>query len=107
MKEQSESESKEQMFLKIEKPLTREQMEMLSDQWRKHCESVGMYGCVIHAGMSVEVDRNYGPKLDALIEEQRKTNQILLMLVEALAEEEDRESQEPGVYLDGTPTSNA
>lgn len=105
MNEQSESKSKDQMFLTIEKPLTRKQMERLSDQWSKYCESVGMYGCIIHAGMSVEVDRNYGPKLDALIEEQRKTNQLLMLLVQTLAEEADMDEQEPGVYLDGTPTT--
>lgn len=40
--------------------------------------------------------------LERILAEQRKTNQILLMLVEALAEEEEREAQEPEVYLDGT-----
>lgn len=37
-----------------------------------------------------------------LLEEQRKTNQLLLMLVEALSEESDRDG-DPGTYLDGTP----
>lgn len=102
MNKLSESKGKDQMFLIAENPLTIKQMEMLSEQWRKHCESMDMRGCVLDAGMSVEVDRNYGPKLDALIEEQRKTNQLLMLLVETLAEEADVDNQEPGVYLDGT-----
>ena len=44
--------------------------------------------------------------LAAILDEQRKTNQLLMLLVETLAEEADDE-REPGVYLDGTPTSNA
>lgn len=45
--------------------------------------------------------------LHAILEEQRKTNQLLMLLVETLAEEADVDNEEPGVYLDGTPTSNA
>ena len=46
--------------------------------------------------------------LHAILEEQRKTNQLLMLLVQTLAEEaDDVDNQEPGVYLDGTPTSNA
>mgnify|MGYP005751755913 CR=1 FL=1 len=40
--------------------------------------------------------------LTKLLEEQRKTNQLLLMLVEALGEEAGQD-EEPGTYLDGTP----
>lgn len=107
MTEQSESKSKDQMFLVTAQAMTKEQRDRLASEWRRHCESVDMHGCVLDSGMSVEVDRNYGPKLDALIEEQRKTNQLLMLLVETLAEEVDEDNQEPGVYLDGTPTSNA
>ena len=45
--------------------------------------------------------------LQSILEEQRKTNQLLMLLVETLAEEADVDNEEPGVYLDGTPTSNA
>jgi hypothetical protein len=36
-----------------------------------------------------------------ILEEQRKTNQLLLMLVEALSEEAGHD-EEPSTYLDGT-----
>jgi hypothetical protein len=45
--------------------------------------------------------------LQRILDEQRKTNQLLMLLVETLAEEADESESEPGVYLDGTPTSNA
>ena len=40
--------------------------------------------------------------LHAILEEQRKTNQLLMLLVQTLAEEADVDNEEPGVYLDGT-----
>ena len=39
-----------------------------------------------------------------MIEEQRKTNELLLALIEGMAEQEDRDPDaEPEVYMDGTP----
>lgn len=102
MKEQSESKNKDQMFLATAQAMTIEQRKRLVRQWRTHSESMDMHGCVLDPGMSVTVDRNYGPKIDALIEEQRKTNQLLMLLVQTLAEEADESESEPGVYLDGT-----
>ena len=40
--------------------------------------------------------------LHAILEEQRKTNQLLMLLVQTMAEEADESESEPGVYLDGT-----
>ena len=40
--------------------------------------------------------------LNAILQEQRKTNQLLILLVQTLAEEADESESEPGVYLDGT-----
>lgn len=40
--------------------------------------------------------------LAQILEEQRKTNQILLMLVEAMGEEADPDA-EPVTYIDGSP----
>lgn len=42
--------------------------------------------------------------LTQLLEEQRKTNQLLLMLVEALSEETDPDD-EPSTYMDGSRVS--
>lgn len=36
-----------------------------------------------------------------MLEEQRKTNQLLLMLVEALSEESEQD-EEPSTYMDGS-----
>lgn len=43
--------------------------------------------------------------LTQMLEEQRKTNQILLMLVEAMAQEEADPDDEPSIYMDGSRVS--
>lgn len=40
--------------------------------------------------------------LQELLDEQRETNQLLVLLVQALSEEEEPD-EEPATYLDGTP----
>ncbi len=42
--------------------------------------------------------------LAQLLEEQRKTNQLLLMLIEAMGEDGDPDA-EPDTYMDGTRVS--
>lgn len=42
-----------------------------------------------------------------ILDEQRKTNKLLMLLVETLAEEADEDERESQHYLDGTPTTNA
>lgn len=39
--------------------------------------------------------------LQSILEEQRKTNQLLMLLVETLAEEADVDERESQYYLDG------
>ncbi|WP_395504728.1 hypothetical protein [Ectopseudomonas hydrolytica] len=39
--------------------------------------------------------------LSQILEEQRKTNELLLMLIQAMAEESQVEIAEPSVYLSG------
>lgn len=41
--------------------------------------------------------------LALILAEQRQTNQLLLLLIEALSEEGGDEDQGPQTYLDGTP----
>lgn len=41
--------------------------------------------------------------LEQLLQEQRKTNQLLLMLIEALSQEDGDPDAEPLTYMDGSP----
>lgn len=38
-----------------------------------------------------------------ILHEQRKTNELLVMLIEALSESEDDPDAEPMTYMDGSP----
>ncbi len=40
--------------------------------------------------------------LTQILEEQRKTNQLMLMLIEAMGQEETDPDDEPARYMDGT-----
>ena len=41
--------------------------------------------------------------LAQMLEEQRQTNQLLLMLIEALSEDSADPDAEPRTYMDGSP----
>lgn len=43
--------------------------------------------------------------LEGILEEQRKTNQLLMMLIEALSEEEEDPDAQPMRYMDGSPVA--
>lgn len=40
--------------------------------------------------------------LSQILEEQRKTNELLLMLIQAMAEDQDQD-QQVSTYMDGSP----
>lgn len=41
--------------------------------------------------------------LMAILQEQRQTNQLLLMLIEAMGEDDSDTDAEPRAYMDGSP----
>lgn len=43
--------------------------------------------------------------LALMLEEQRKTNHLLLMLIEAMGEEDSDPDDEPQTYMDGSPVA--
>lgn len=38
-----------------------------------------------------------------MLEEQRKTNELLALLIQTLADEQEDGEQEPATYMDGSP----
>jgi len=75
----------------------------LSDTIKAAVRPMGFDAILLKPGTDAEVDRNYGPRMDAILEEQRRTNALLSMLIEALAEDQGVEDMEPATYMDGTP----
>lgn len=53
--------------------------------------------------MSEQNEPSLAPLLEALIAEQRETNQLLLILIEALADGEANDDAPPSHYMDGSP----
>lgn len=41
--------------------------------------------------------------LESILQEQQRTNQILMMLVEAMAEDQENPGADPVRYMDGRP----
>jgi len=49
-----------------------------------------------------EMRPQLSPDVSALLDEQRKTNELLALLIQALADEADPDTT-PTTYMDGTP----
>lgn len=52
--------------------------------------------------MSEQNEPSLAPLLEAMIAEQRETNQLLSILIEALAEDSDPDDEVLVTYMDGT-----
>ena len=76
-------------------PLTEEQVRQLKEIWSSN------FGKISH-GPLMPVPFDAGKSVfESILEEQQKTNQLLLMLIQALAEEQN-DMQEPITYMDGS-----
>ena len=93
------------MFMKTHKTLTRKQRAALESAQPSElpalAESMGMkvvMDSVFRPGERMDLL----PTLTLMLEEQRKTNQLLLLLIDAMSEDDDPDA-EPLTYMDGTP----
>lgn len=62
--------------------------------------SIGANPLIISDGLQAEIHSDIRPVLESILDEQRKTNGLLLALVEAMADERDPDA-EPQTYLSG------
>lgn len=90
------------LVVKSSERLTVEQMELIRSFSSPLAEKMGMQLAICDEGMDIGIASDLAPTLNRLLEEQRKTNQLLLMLIEAMGEEGGDEDQEPTRYIDGT-----
>src|SRR5690625_267283 len=86
-----------------QKALTSEQREAMMSVMKPAVESMGMKAMVLEKGMEVGLHIDIRPLIKQQIEEQRKTNELLAMLIEALAEADGDMDAEPTRYMDGSP----
>lgn len=62
--------------------------------------SIGAKPLILSDGLQAGIHSDIRPVLESLLDEQRKTNSLLLALVDAMADERDPDA-EPQTYLSG------
>lgn len=95
--------NKELLVIKSSSPLSSEQREVCRRAFEPLAEQLGVMCTVLEGGLDAEVHRDNCPLLTQIVEEQRKTNQLLLMLIEAMGQEDADPDDEPATYMDGSP----
>lgn len=90
------------LVVKSSEKLTVEQMELIRSFSSRLAEKMGMQLAVCDEGIDIGIASDLAPTLNRLLEEQRKTNQLLVLLIEAMVQE-DNPDAEPLTYMDGSP----
>ena len=98
MKDQDES----LLVVRAKGRLTLEQMNNIQSLLTPIAEKMGITPLVVDEGLDVGVHSDIRPLLEEQLVEQRQTNQLLLMLIEAMGEEDSDPDDEPVTYMDGT-----
>ncbi|MCY1301004.1 hypothetical protein D9M70_505930 [compost metagenome] len=80
--------------------LSQEAHSRLTEALKPIAESIGMKALVLSDGPQAGIHSDIRPLLESLLDEQRKTNGLLLALIEAMADERDPDA-EPQTYLSG------
>lgn len=88
------------LVVKAKGRLTPEQAEKIQSLLTPIAEKMGITPLIVDEGLDVGVHSDIRPLLEEQLTEQRKTNQLLLMLIEALSEDDDPDA-EPLRYMDG------
>ncbi|AYW41542.1 TPA: hypothetical protein ACKPYC_000668 [Pseudomonas aeruginosa] len=90
------------LVLSTDLALSQEKTEQLSERLHPIAESLGCKPLVLSGGLQVGIHSDIRPLLGELLDEQRKTNQLLHLLIQALAEDGEDPEAMPTSYLDGT-----
>ena len=101
MKDQDES----LLVVRAKGRLTLEQMNNIQSLLTPIAEKMGITPLVVDEGLDVGVHSDIRPLLEEQLVEQRQTNQLLLMLIEAMGEEDSDPGDEAQTYMDGTPVA--
>lgn len=91
------------LVVKSSEKLTVEQAERIRSFSIPLAEKMGMQVAICDASMDIGIASDLAPTLNRLLEEQVQTNQLLMMLIEAMGEEDADPDDEPVTYMDGTP----
>ncbi|EMC2521741.1 hypothetical protein ABZK55_001463 [Pseudomonas aeruginosa] len=83
--------------------LSQEKVDRISESIQPLAESLGCRALVLNNGLQAGIHSDIRPLLGDLLDEQRKTNQLLHLLIQALAEDGDDREAAPTSYLSGEP----
>lgn len=90
------------LVIKAEKALTQEQHQTLLRALTPVADQAGIVPVVLDDCLDAGVHADIAPTLRDLVAEQKQTNQLLMMLIEALSEEEEDPDSQPMRYMDGS-----
>ena len=95
--------SKSLLVVKASTALTNEMRAKISQMMEPIAERCGCEVLVADESFDASIHSDIRPLLEAQLEQQRKTNELLLTLIEALGEDQGvDEDQQPIRHLDGT-----
>lgn len=94
------------LVVTTERDLSKEWIERFREQITPVCDELGLKAMVMDGGLSAGIHSDIAPLIRQQIEEQRKTNQLLLALIEAMAEDDTDMGDGPSVYMDGSKVSD-
>ncbi len=95
--------SKSLLVIKADRALSREHHELLKKMVAPIAERCGCEVLVADECLDVGIHSDIKPLIEQQLIEQRKTNELLMTLIEALSEDQDiDEDQQPVRHLDGT-----
>lgn len=99
MKERVES----LLVVRSEGRLRGDSREMMLASLSPIAAQMGMRVLILDGGLDAGIHSDIRPLIEEQLVEQRKTNQLLMMLIAALGEEETDPDAEPKTYMDGSP----
>ncbi|AMO78018.1 hypothetical protein [Pseudomonas citronellolis] len=88
------------LVITTDRPLSMEAREKMARVLEPIAQSIGAKPLILDDGLQAGIHSDIRPLLESLLDEQRKTNGLLLALVEAMADERDPDA-EPQTYLNG------
>lgn len=96
--------NKSLLAIKLQQKITSEQRKHILEAVTPVAKSMGMKPLVLDGGIDVGIHSDIKPLIERQLVLQQQTNELLLMLVDAIAGDEDEAGDEamPPVYLDGS-----
>ena len=88
------------LVVSTDRPLSSEAREKMTKALEPIAQSIGAKPLILSDGLQAGIHSDILPLLESLLDEQRKTNSLLLALVDAMADERDPDA-EPQTYLSG------